>query len=101
MKTAEIDTFTSRLARFTDRGVILADAECLADRLVIRDREHDERAMCLECAHLQRGGRCGNWQRAGVAIRAADAQLATEFMHLLQRCDGFIHSIHFQGGNHG
>ena len=90
MNTAEIDTFTARLALFTDRRVILDDAERLADRLVIRDRERDDRAMCLECTHLQRGGRCGNWQRAGVAIRAWDAQLATEFMHLLQRCDGFI-----------
>jgi hypothetical protein len=89
MNTAEIDRFTARLERFTDRGVIQGDAECLADRLVIRDREQDDRAMCMECTHLQRGGRCGNWQRAGVAIRSRDAQLATEFMHLLQRCDGF------------
>jgi len=89
MNTAEIDTFTARLARFTVRGVIQGDAECLADRLVIRDREKDDRAMCLECTNLHRGWRCGNWQRAGVAIRARDAQLAPEFMHLLQRCDGF------------
>jgi len=101
MNTAEIDRFTARLARFTDRGVILSDAECLADKLVIRDRQRDDRAMCMECRHLQRGGRCGNWQRAGVAIRAWDAQLATEFVNLLQRCNGFTQSIHFQGGNHG
>jgi hypothetical protein len=101
MNTAEIDTFTARLARFTDRGVILSDAESLADRLVIRDREQDDRAICLECSHLHRGWRCGNWQRAGVAIRSRDAQLAPDFMHLLQRCDGFTQSIHFQRGNHG
>ncbi|NVO05673.1 MAG: hypothetical protein HXX19_06910 [Rhodoferax sp.] len=89
MNTAEIDRFTARLARFTGRGVIQGDAECLADRLVTRDREKDDRALCLECAHLQRGGCCGNWQQSGVAIRARDALLDTEFMHLLQRCDGF------------
>jgi hypothetical protein len=89
MNTAEIDRFLARLDRFTDHGVKLNDAECLADRLVIRDREKDDRAVCLECAHLQHGGRCGNWQQSGVAIRSRDAQLATDFMHLLQRCNGF------------
>ena len=34
MNTAEIDRFKARLARFTDRGVIQGDAECLADRIV-------------------------------------------------------------------
>jgi hypothetical protein len=92
MNTAEIDRFTARLARFTDKGLIQCDAASLADKLVIRDREKDDRATCLECAHLQRGGRCGNWQRAGVAIRSRDAQLAGDFMQLLQRCDGFAAS---------
>jgi len=89
MNTAEIDRFTARLARFTDRGVILSEAERLADLLVIRDREQDDRALCLECAHLQRAGRCGNWQRAGVAIRARDAFMPLELVRQLQRCDGF------------
>ena len=101
MNTAEIDRFTARLARFTDRGVIQGDAESLADRLVIRDREQDDRAMCLECVHLHRAGRCGNWQRSGVAIRPRDAFMPVELVRQLQRCDGFTHSIHFQGGNHG
>jgi hypothetical protein len=101
MNTAEIDRFTARLAQFTDRGVILSDAESLADSLVIRDREQDDRAMCLECAHLHHSGRCGNWQCAGVAIRSRDAQLAGDFIQLLQRCDGFAQSIHIQGVNHG
>jgi hypothetical protein len=89
MNTAEIDTFTARLARFTDRGLILNDAECFADSMVIRDREEDDRVVCLECIHLQRGGRCGNWQTAGVAIRARDAQLPVALVLLLQRCTGF------------
>jgi len=89
MNTAEIDRFTARLAQFTDRGVILSDAERLADLLVIRDREQDDRALCLECTHLQRAGRCGNWQAAGVAIRARDAFMPVELVRQLQRCDGF------------
>lgn len=46
MNTGEIDTFTARLARMTDKGVSLGDAERLADRLVIRDREGDETGGC-------------------------------------------------------
>ena len=89
MTGAEIDTFTACLARFTDKGLSLIDAEALADKLVIRDREGDDRRVCLECVHLRHGGRCGNWQAAGVAIRARDAQLPGDFTAMLQRCDGF------------
>jgi len=88
MNRAELGTFTARLAQFTDLGLILADAERLADKLVQRDREGDDRLVCLECLHLQRG-RCGNWQVAGVAIRSRDAQLPPDLILQLQRCDGF------------
>jgi hypothetical protein len=106
MNTAEIETFTARLSRFTDKGMTLAGGEALADKLVIRDREQDDRHSCFECSHLASAGgwRCGNWQRAGVAIRARDAQLPTDLVNLLQRCDGFTQAIHFQkqtGGQHG
>lgn len=89
MNGAEIDAFTSRLARFTDKGLSLDDAERLADELAQRDREADDRRVCLECGHLRTGGRCGNWQAAGVAMRARDAQLPGDFTTMLQRCDGF------------
>lgn len=39
MNTGEIDTFTRRLARFTDKGMGLDEAERLADKLVMRDRQ--------------------------------------------------------------
>jgi len=87
MNTAEIDTFTARLASFTNKGLSLADAERTADRLVIRDREGDDRRLCLECSHLQGHGRrrCGNWKAADVAREA----LAPELVTMLQRCSGF------------
>ena len=93
MTGAEIDAFTARLARFTDKGLGLGDAEALADKLVTRDRESDDRRLCLECFHLS--GQSGktwdgrNWQRAGVALKAKDAQLSAALVHQLQRCDGF------------
>jgi hypothetical protein len=94
MNTAEIDTFTVRLARFTDWGVILEDAERIADRLVIRDREQDERVVCVECKYLQ-GLNCRNWIKAGIAIKAEGAILPSSFTVLLQRCDGFKPAINF------
>lgn len=83
----EIDTFTARLARFTDKGVSYDEAERLADALVIRDREGDDRRLCLECPHLQGFGRwrCGNWQAADVARQG----LARDLVLMLQRCGGF------------
>lgn len=91
MNGAEIDTFTARLARFTDRGLGMDDAEALADRLVIRDREGADRRLCLECTHLHGVGRwrCGNWQQSAIAIRANDVQLPDELARQLQRCGGF------------
>jgi hypothetical protein len=91
MNGQEIDTFMARLVRFMDIESDLDIAEDMADRLLMRDREGDadDRSMCLECTHLRRGWRCGNWARAGVAIRSTDAELALDFVRLLQRCDGF------------
>lgn len=93
MNGAELDTSTARLARFTDRGLILADAERLADALVRRDREQDDRRICPECKHFAGHGagswRCENWRAAGIAIRSRDAQLPVDLVVQLQRCDGF------------
>lgn len=97
MNTVEIDAFTARLARFTDKGMSLSDAEALADKLVVRDREGDDRRLCLECVHLSGFGptswRCGNWQAAGIAIRPHDTQLPTDLALHLQRCDGFMPNL--------
>lgn len=84
----EIETFAERLARFTDKGLSYEDAERLADALLIRDREGDDRRLCLECTHLQGAGRwiCGNWKRADVARDG----LAREMAVKLQRCGGFV-----------
>lgn len=96
MHTAVIDIFTARLSRFTDRGLIVAFAESLADKLVIRDREGDDRRLCLECSHLTgyaRSWRCGNWKQAGIATRAGDARLASDEVTMLRRCDGFTSTL--------
>lgn len=93
VNTRELHAFMARLERFTGKGLTELDAEALADKLVIRDREADDRHLCLECKHLSAYGhaswRCGNWQAAGIAIRSRDSQLPAELVLQLQRCDGF------------
>lgn len=93
MNGAEIDTFAARLHQFTDKGLSRNDCEALTDKLVLRDRDQDDRRVCLECKHFTGNGAeswlCGNWQAAGVALRAGDAQLPADLVVQLQRCDGF------------
>lgn len=84
MNGPELGRFTARLARFTDNGLPLADAEALAEKLVIRDREGDDRRLCLECANLC-SRRCSAWRRAAVGGPA----LPTALLALPQRCAAF------------
>ncbi len=82
---AEIDTFTAREARFTRIGPV-ADAEHLAEHLTLRDRQHDDRRLCLECVALADNGRCHVAARGrlpGVSRRLEPMQT------ILQRCEGF------------
>ena len=79
------------IARFLDRRTRLirwgwpeADAEKLAERLVIRDRERDERVSCTDCRHY-RPGRCGNHRQAGLH----GSEVGRDLAGLLQRCTGF------------
>ena len=93
MNGAEIDTFAARLHQFTDKGLSRNDGEALTDKLVLRDRDQDDRRVCLECKHFvghQAGSwRCGNWRAAGVAIQSIDALLPADLVVQLQRCNGF------------
>ena len=86
-------SFTARLALFTDKDMGVQDAERLADKLVVRDRQRDGRRLCLECTrltgHAEKSWLCIDWQRAGIAIRIKDAQRPGELVCQLQRCDGF------------
>ena len=84
MNGAELEQFAKRAQQFTRRGISTEAADAMADRLVIRDREQDDRRTCLECASYW-PGRCGNHRRAGLQAPDVGRDLAT----LLQRCPGF------------
>lgn len=53
MNTAELATFERRISLFMRRGKTTVQAESLADELVLRDRDGDDRRLCVECGHGQ------------------------------------------------
>jgi hypothetical protein len=53
---AEIVAFEKRVARSTWLGY--ADAKGRAERLLHRDRDTDDRRLCIECQHAGPGWRC-------------------------------------------
>lgn len=91
MNSAEIALFQTRVHHLVTFGVSLSDAESLADRLVTRDRDRDDRHVCLECAHMRHGGqwRCTN-RHMGPGARAQwGMPLVRAIAEKLQRCEGF------------
>lgn len=98
MNGTEIDFFLTRLQHFIGKGLARSKAKALTDKLVLRDRESDDRIVCMECKNFAGYGagswRCGNWQAAGVAAQSADAQLPADLVVQLQRCNGFtVHPL--------
>lgn len=91
---AEIEVFINRAAKFALLGK--ADAEHLAERLTLRDRQADDRGMCVECRELEATGRCAAARRG--AIPGADRRMEP-VQNILMRCSAFkgnvsTHSIH-------
>jgi hypothetical protein len=85
MNGAELDAMVIRLQLFERLGVVEAKADNLADRLVSRDRQHDDRRLCLECAHLGDRGRC----LAAAAGRLPADRCVEPVPDVLRRCPAF------------
>ncbi|MDE2075757.1 MAG: hypothetical protein KGI91_01610 [Burkholderiales bacterium] len=86
MNTREIDRFTGRVDSFVMCGVNPVKAERLAYSLVTRDREGDDRRMCLECSGLDSKGRCTSARRGRIE---GVIGLLEPVTHILHRCEGF------------
>lgn len=87
---AEIFIFTTRVLTFVRRGVDPSDADDLAERLTLRDRDVDDRHLCLECSHLMRSGRCA--AAALGHLTGADPRLEP-VPTILMRCEGFTGTL--------
>lgn len=81
---ADIARFNERRARFMRWGWPESDAETMADRLVRRDRDADDRVCCADCSHY-RPGHCDNYRRAGLSV----AEVGRDLAAMPQRCPGF------------
>ncbi len=86
------DIFTARLSLFTGRGLNTDDADDLAQRLMRRDLEQDDRRVCLECRHMSgdvERRRCSQWRKLWIG----DASMPADLVATLQRCAGFTYRI--------
>lgn len=91
MNTSEITAFNGRYHLFVERGLAKQLAEELADALVTRDRQRDDRRLCLECSHLRGSDRswsCCHGHLAGLGT----SHIPGEQVVQLQRCNGFKES---------
>lgn len=87
--TGELALMATRLETFNRLGIDIDQAEKLADRLKDRDREHDDRAMCMECVSLSGGiggWRCMAFRQCG----ARDPGLPHDLVSMLTRCPSFV-----------
>lgn len=74
--------FTRRINLFFGR----VDAKKLAQSLMIRDREQDDRRLCLECRYFKPHRlECNNFEWAGFT----QPKLGSNWVSQLQRCLGF------------
>lgn len=83
-----------RLVGLTNKGLSLDEAKEVTQWLDLRT-QGDDRILCYECHHLKGYvglWRCGNWRKAGIAIREAGAGLG-DMVNLFQRCNGFNQPI--------
>jgi len=81
---AEIEAFMARTTHLSARG--RSDAEHLAERLTLRDRQADDRRMCVECRELETSGRCTAARRG--ALASTDRRLEP-MPNVLMRCPAF------------
>ncbi len=82
----EISTFQARRDRLMRWGRSEAEAEQIAERLLNRDRDGDDRRLCLECRELGQGGRCAAAARGAFPWASRELQ---PVQLVLQRCEGF------------
>lgn len=75
-----------RAALFERRGATPEYAAEMAELLVLRDAEGDDRRMCFECNGLTDKGRCLPARTVGVAGAGPDL---SPMKDILQRCERF------------
>lgn len=83
---AELQRLSRYMRRAQRHGLDLDVCERIADLLTLRDRQHDDRRMCLECSHLEPSGRCAAARSGRLAGAGRDLHPVKV---VLMRCPGF------------
>jgi hypothetical protein len=83
---SEMLSFSKRQSLMLARGHAPDEAEAMAEALTLRDRQGDDRRICLECAHLGARGRC--IAASAGRINGVDKRLEP-VPTILQRCEAF------------
>lgn len=86
---SHIDPFFERRDRLQQAGLDKEDAGLMAFKLERRDREGDERHVCIECRHLvgsANGWWCSQWQQCQPYAPEIPSDMVTLVLH---RCDSF------------
>jgi hypothetical protein len=79
----ELERMAARVERGERLGLSQHEADALADRLHLRDRDRDDRHLCVECCHVRADG--DGW-RCAVVKGPIPREWVT---HRLQRCPDF------------
>jgi hypothetical protein len=82
--------FVARVGLFLRHGFNAEDADDLAERLYLRDRDLDDRHLCIECRHC--GGRAPAWRCARPLASGIGPDLGA-LVTLPQRCPAFLLAI--------
>ncbi|MDO9357887.1 MAG: hypothetical protein Q7T70_02700 [Polaromonas sp.] len=86
VKDPAIVRLGKRIALFKRRGCATERAGELAELLLLRDADRDDRRMCIECAHLQTTGGCFAARQGWIH---GTAPYLTPVKDMLQRCECF------------
>ena len=82
----EINRFLARQGMFNRRGLSPDESEQLAEKCLLRDRDMDDRRMCIECKNLQQSGGCF---AAAQGRMAGVPRYLTPVKTILMRCYRF------------
>lgn len=80
------EVMKARVVAITRRGFRVDQAEELAEYLMLRDHDGDDRRMCVECSHLGDGGRCLAAARGRLLGAARWLEPVPTILH---RCEAF------------
>ena len=83
MDEIEIKRFIKRVSRFIEEGLDEEEADALADKMYLRDKEGDDRRLCFECdKYNDKTSHCTFYKDSrGMTYRP--------LRFTLQRCDEF------------